>query len=309
MAGISASKTRLAYITETAWGTTPATPVFKNIRFTGESLNAEKQTVTSDEIRPDRNVADVIQVSRMGSGNINAEFSYGSFDDFFEGALYSTWATDVLKNGVDQKSFTLEKTFQKDDGTDIFHRFPGTVINTMSLGITAGQLISLGFGVMAKGVVDATAVITGATYTDANSNPVLSAATNFASLTMTGVTAAPLIQALTLDTTNNLRQRPVVGSLDSAGIGAGRFAGTGTMNAYFEGGDLYSAFLNHGELSLSFLLGTEAGSRYLVEIPTLKITAGTIVAGGNDQDVMANLNWQAIYDDGIDATMQITRGQ
>lgn len=308
MVGISASKTRLAYIAEATWGVTPATPAFKNLRFTGESLNAEKQTVTSNEIRPDRNVADVIQVARMASGNIDAEFSYATFDDLFESALSSAWATDVLVNGVDQKSFTFEKTFEN-GATDAFHRFAGCVVNTMSIGVTAQQLVTLGFGVMGKGVTAAEAVIVGATYADANSNDVLSAGTDFASLTMTGITDEPAIQAITIDTTNNLRQQAVVGSIDSAGIGDGRFEMTGTMNAYFEGGDLYDAFLNHDALSLSFLLGTEAGSRYLISVPKLKITSGTIVAGGNDQDVFANLNWQALYDTGIDGTISMTRGQ
>jgi hypothetical protein len=306
---ISASKTRLAYVAETAWGQTPATPIFQNMRFTSESLNAEKQTVTSDEIRPDRNVSDVVQTSRMASGDINDEFSYGSFDDLFESALYSTWATDVLKNGTTEKSFLFEKTFVEDNGTEFFHRFAGGIINTMAIGVTAGQLVTCNFGVMAKGVAADTAIITGATYTDATTTPVLSAATDFASLTIPEVTSAPAIQSITMDVTNNLRQRQVVGSLDSAGIGSGRFAVTGTMNAYFEGGGLYDKFLSHEDLSLSFLLGTVAGSRYLVSLPKVKITSGTITAGGNDQDVMANLNWQAIYDGTADATLQITRGQ
>ncbi|MCQ8781720.1 phage tail tube protein [Mangrovibrevibacter kandeliae] len=307
MVGINSSKTRLAYVPEVTWGTTPATPAFKNLRFTGEGLNADKETVTSNEIRPDRNVSDVIQVGRSAAGNINAEFSYGTFDALFESALGGAFATDVLKNGILQKAMTFEKTFKKADGSSVFHRFPGAVVNTMQLSVTSKQTIGLVFNVMSKGVAAATTAITGATYADANSNTVLSAATDFASLTMPELSSVPIIKGLTINTTNNLRQQDGVGSIDSYGIGDGRFEVTGSLNAYFEGGGLYDAFIDHSALSLSFTLGTAAGSRYTVVLPKVKITSGTITAGGNDQEVMADLNFQALYADGIAATMQITR--
>lgn len=309
MAFTSASKTRLAYIPETAWGETPATPAYKNLRFTGESLNAEKGTVTSNEIRQDRNVSDVIQVSRTASGNIDAEMSYATFDEIFESALGSAWAANVLKNGTTQRSVTLEKTFEKADGSEIFHRFAGCVVNTMNIDVTAQQLITVGFGIMGRGVTAASAPITGATYANANSNDVLSAAVDFASLQIGGLSGgeSPAVQALTIATTNNLRQQAVVGALDLAGLGDGRFEMTGTLNVYFEDEGIYEAFLNHDALSLEFLLGEATGQRYRVRIPKLKITSGTTTATGNDADVMANLNWQALYDSTIGATIEITR--
>ncbi|WP_370193293.1 MULTISPECIES: phage tail tube protein [Aurantimonas] len=307
MAGISASKTRLAYVPETAWGVVPATPPFEKIRFTGESLAADKQTVVSNEIREDRNVSDLIQVGRSGAGNIDAEFSYGTFDDWFSMMLCSEWGTDVLKNGVLEKSMLLEKTFMKSDGSPIMHRYGGTSINTMSLGITAQQLVTLGFGVMSKGVAQDIVPVTGATYADATTTSVLSASADFGSLVVTGLGASPLIQGLTLEMTNNLRQQNVVGSMDSAGQGYGRFALTGTMNVYFEDEAIYDAFLDHTSVDLEFTLGTEAGSRYKFELPNIKLSGGNPTAGGNDQDVMMNMNWQALYDATSEATITITR--
>ena len=93
----STSETRLAYIAETAWGTTPTTPAFTNARFTGESLTPDLQTVVSNEIRPDRNVTDLIQVGQSAGGDVNFELSYGAFDDWLESVMYNTWSTNVLK--------------------------------------------------------------------------------------------------------------------------------------------------------------------------------------------------------------------
>ena len=308
MVGISASKTRLAFVPETTWGATPATPAFKKLRFTGETLAAEKNTTQSNEIRDDRNVSDLIQTARMGSGNIDAEFSYGTFDDLFAMMLCNDWATDVLKNGVAEKSATFEKTFNKSDGSFIMQRFAGTAINTMNLAITAQQLVTLGFGVMSRGVTQAETAITGATYADATDAPILSAAADFGSLVSTGLGANPLIQSITLDLSNNLRQQMVVGSLDSAGQGYGQFVATGTLNLYFEDAALYQAFLDHDDVSIEFTMGREAGSRYKFELPKVKLSSGNPTAGGNDQEVMINANFQAIYDGTSGATMTLTRG-
>jgi hypothetical protein len=234
--------------------------------------------------------------------------SYGSFDELIESALYSTWDTDVIKNGVTQKSFTLEKTLRKGPATNVFMRYKGAVVNTWSLGISSGQLITSSFGVMAKGIEVATTAIIGATYAVAGTADVMSAATDFASLTATGVTAAPVIESISFDMTNNTRQRMAVGSLDSQGIGEGRFELTGTMNAYFDSEELYQAFLAHDALGLSFTIGSEAGSRYEITIPRLKLTTGTLVAGGNDQDLMLNVGFQALIDGTLASSIKIERG-
>ena len=58
------SQTRLAYIEESTWGTTPATPTMLEMRFTGESITPNIETIVSDEIRSDRNVTDLIQTGQ-----------------------------------------------------------------------------------------------------------------------------------------------------------------------------------------------------------------------------------------------------
>ena len=66
---VDSSQTRLAYITEVTYGTTPASPVFKNQRFVSENLNANLENVVSNEIRADRNVTDLIQVGAYEAGS------------------------------------------------------------------------------------------------------------------------------------------------------------------------------------------------------------------------------------------------
>lgn len=301
----NASQTRVAYVAETIWGTTPSTPSFQEVRYTGESINANIQNTTSNEIRPDRNVSDLIQVGSSAGGSLDVELSYGSFDDFLESLMYSAWSTNVIENGVAEKSFTIEKTFEA-GATDQYHRFAGSIVDSLSLSMTVGSIVTGSFSFLAKGTTSAQAIITGATYTGANVNPVINAATNFASLTMTGVTS-PQLTEVSLNISNNLRQQQVLGSLDAKGIGSGRFEVTGSLTAYFENAELYELFLAGTAADLTFKLGGASSKNYVFLMPNIKFSSGEVVAGGNDQDVLAVMNFTALYDSSEDSTLKITR--
>lgn len=302
---VDSSQTRLAYIAEATYGTTPATPTFQIQRFTAEGLNANRESVVSNEIRADRNVTDLIQVSQNAGGNVDFELSYGSFDDWLESLMFSTWSTNVLKNGITQKSFTIEKTFENGT-TDQYHRFTGCVANTLSLAIQAGQVVTGSFGFLAKGISIAQAAIAGSSYGAANTNQVINAATHFADLALTGVTG-PELTALNINITNNLRQQQVIGSLDSRGISTGRFEVTGDLMAYFESEELYDLFLAGTASDLTFTLTDPDGNEYEFVIGNLKFETGRVVAGGNDQDVMVEMTFRGLYDTSDAATLKITR--
>lgn len=301
---VASSQTRLAAIAESVYGTTPTSPAFQNMRFTSESLKPNIENITSNEIRADRNVADLIQVGSNAGGAVNFELSYGTFDEFLESVMFNTWATDVLKNGNTQKSFTLEKTFEA-GATDQYHRFTGAVANTMSLALQAGQIATGNFGFLAKGFSAGQAILSGATYVAANANPVINAASNFGSLSVTGASGIELT-TLNLNITNNLRQQPVIGSIQSRGVSTGRFEVTGDLTAYFEDEDLYNLFLNGTAADLTFNLTDSLTNDYEFEIGNLKFETGEVIAGGNDQDVMVQLTFRGLYD-GTDNTLKVTR--
>lgn len=306
-AGANASDTRLALVAESVWGTTPTTPSFQNVRFTSENLQPAKETVRSQEIRPDRNVTDEIMVGRSVSGNMDFELSFETFDHLLESLFHAVWVdiedeaeNDIptLINGANSgQSFTAERTIKLTDGSSHYSRFTGLVANSMSLSVSAGVLVTGSFDLMGKFGGAGTTALSGATYTDANQERVINAATHFAGLTMTGLGGdTPLIQSIDLNITNNMRPQRAVGSLDNVGMGAGQFEVTGTINAYFRPG-LLSAFLAHEDIGLVFTLGTEEGSRYRFTIPTLVLTGSPGGnADGNDSDLMSTVQFTAVLD-------------
>ena len=300
------SQFQLSHIAESTAGTTPSTPTLLKDRITGGGMQVIQDFVTSNEIRPDRQITDRVRVGRRTEGTYNFELSYGSFDDWLEGLFQNTWSTNVLENGTTKKYFTFEELYEA-GATDQYKRLTGVQIDTMSLSIAANQIVTGSFGVMGFGEPSlAQAAIASSSYTNPNSNPVLSASNDFASFSMTSVTS-PKIQSIDLNITNNLRNQPVVGDIDPVGMGSGRFDVTGSITMYFENNEAYDLFLANTYTDLSFTIGGASELKYDVSIPNIKFTSASIEAAGNDTDVPLTLEFGAVMDASQEHTIELTR--
>lgn len=306
MAIAASSGARLAYVPEATFGTTPATPTFKTLRATGGGLRTNKATITSDEIRADRNVPDEAMVGQDVAGSYPFELSYGSHDDLLEAVMQGAWATNVLKNGVTPKSFTFEETLEL-GVTDAFSRYSGCMINTLSLSMRAREKITGSIGVMGQKEVTSATIVTGATYAAATSEPILAASGSVAGLVVVGLNPVPKIRSLAFEINNNLRSRPVVGSQFSEEFGAGRIDVTGTIEAYFESLALYDLVLAHGGGALSFTIGQAANKKYTFLFPKIIFLNGERPIGGNSDDVMVSIPFRAVYDATEACSLKITR--
>ena len=71
------SRHSMALVAETEAGTTPATPDFTPIRQTGTTLALTKEALQSNELRADRQIADMRHGNKQVGGDISTELSYG----------------------------------------------------------------------------------------------------------------------------------------------------------------------------------------------------------------------------------------
>lgn len=85
------SRANIVYVRETEWGKIPTEGEHKvkRLRITDEGLMVNRTTTVSDEIRGDRQIPDLIATNFQAEGDVNAEFSVDSFNDFIESALQS----------------------------------------------------------------------------------------------------------------------------------------------------------------------------------------------------------------------------
>lgn len=107
----ASNRVGLRFIPEVTFGTTPATPAFNELRYTGESLNYNISNVTSDEIRSDRMTSDLVQVQGDASGDVNVELSYDAYDELLEGVMASDWGTTLAVSESDIDAATADDSF------------------------------------------------------------------------------------------------------------------------------------------------------------------------------------------------------
>lgn len=296
MAIAQGSRHQMAYVEETVYGVTPATPVFKPLRHTGTSLALTKETLQSNEVRADRQIACFQHGNKQTGGDLSVEFSYGTFDDFLEACLGGTWATDTpiagtdqLLAGVERRSFTIERFFS--DITQ-YHRFRGSEINSLSLTVEPNAQVTGSFTVVGKGLTTDTAQIAGATY------PAPTTTCPFNSFSGTineGGAPVSVITSLQLSVENGLEPQFVVGSDEVLESSIGRSNVTGTVAAFFEDSTLLDKFINETGSSIDLTLVDADGNQYMINLPNIKYSGGNTDVSG-DGPITIDLPFQALFD-------------
>lgn len=114
------SRRQLIYVAESVWGTTPDTPACKTLRNSGGTgIKVSRQTNQSQEYRTDRAVADLRLGNKSPSLDVPFELSYGSQDDFLEGALFAAFAVAYNLTSQTVTIVAAAKTFAREAGSFI----------------------------------------------------------------------------------------------------------------------------------------------------------------------------------------------
>lgn len=101
------NRVALRIVPEVTPGTTPATPAFQQLRITGTpNLAFAPTTVTTNEIRPDRQVTDLILVGAEAGGDAGMELSASALDTIIEGAMLNTWTRRNNRTGANVTSIS-----------------------------------------------------------------------------------------------------------------------------------------------------------------------------------------------------------
>ena len=91
----------------------------EQLRFTGTpNLAFQPNTIVSEEIRPDRQISDLILVGAEAGGDTGIEISYGAFDELITGALFNVFLETIIKLGTGEITAFGAGTIDVDDGTD-----------------------------------------------------------------------------------------------------------------------------------------------------------------------------------------------
>ena len=296
------ARTRLSYIAEATYGTTPsATPVYAQIPFNTHSLDLQKQRVQSEMITSDR----MRSVDRHGnkavSGDITVEMRPADYDWLLEGVMFGTFASDVLNTGTTIKSYSIQ-----DAALDIsqFRTFEGVMVNTMAMSLAPNAITTATFGLVGQDMVQAATAPAGSTYTAYSTNEPFD---SFSGSITEGGSAIAIVSSLDFTLNNNLSPTYVLGSAVTPQMQFGMSTLEGTMTVYYQDAVLITKFLNETESSLSIVLDDRvAGKTYTLLMPRIKIN-GAAVPVANPESRLITVPFVALKDSSTGTQFRITR--
>lgn len=302
MAFAQGSRSSLAYIAETAFGTTPATPTFAYLPFNTHSIDLSKDRVEGNEIQSDRMTRVDRHGNKQAGGSLEVDLRKGDFDELIESAFFSSFSTDVVKVGTTPKYFTIE-----DAAEDIsqYRAFTGMAVSGMSVSIAPNQMVSTTFDMVGKDMTQAaTTASTGGTPTAATSNQPFD---SYSGTISDGGSAVSIVTSIDFSIQNSLAPTFVVGSDAAQSLEYGRAVVEGTMTVYYEDAALINKFLNETESSIEVSVDDPTGSNsYTFLFPRVKYN-GASVPVQNPQSRLITMPFVALYDGTEDTNIKLTR--
>ena len=209
----------------------------------------------------------------------------------------------AVQNGSEIHSFLIEKEFL--DVSKLI-AYSGMAVNQMSMSVEAEGKVTNTFSFLGRHGETPDSTLNPGAIIPAPSHAIMSSGVQDSTI-FEGTQEIGLIKMLTIQAANNLRGKTALGTVGNIDVGTGRFNLTGTISAYFENFRLYKSFLEHNGTSIIFTLRDEDSGTYVFNMPLVKFTESSIMAGGPDQDVMVTASYQALRDPDSGSTLIISR--
>ena len=308
MAFAQGSRTRLSFITETTYGTTPAGN-FTELPFSTHNLSLTKDRVQGSDIQTDRMTRHDRHGNRNAIGDIVFDLRSDNYDAMLESLMFSAWdatpssAPDELKVGTTIKSFTFEDYLADIDQARLF---TGMAVSQAQFSIQPNQMITTTVGFVGQ---DMSVGSTEKTVTAAALNAPFDSHSGALTLANTGATliANNAITSIDFTVNNSLSPTFVVGNSSSQQLEYGRAEVEGTITAYFEDLTLVNRFLDEVDTGLKITVNDPSGNNeYGFFFPRVKFN-GADAPVANPQSRIITIPFVALYDATAGSNLVITR--
>ena len=302
MARLSTNDTDLSYIAEVTPGTTPATPAFQLLPFTGGAPEFQITTVMSDAIRSDRQTDDIIVTDATVTGAINFELSYAAYKPFLIEVLRSAAVASPYANGI---SAPTTYTFLKrilDGATTYYHYYTGCVIKSMSLSLSTASKVTGTMKIVGRGEEATTSEIASSTYVDAANYVIMNASSNIDSLTVGGTSTC--VQSMDITFENNSEGSKCLGFLGNSDVDDFGFDVTASMDTFFEDLARYNVFKNSTAFAVAMEMTDGNGNQFDLSLPRCKWESLNTPISGKNQFLTMNGSIRALRDSATGYTAQ-----
>jgi hypothetical protein len=287
----------------------PVSPAFIRARLSSESLAFQPTTSTSPELDPSGQVRDTSLTGARSSGSVELPMSrHPYFDEALAAAFRSTWASNALDPGYSLWLYEIEKRFTVPTGGYLYHRFTDSAVSGLTINISPGKEVMVSVAYSAGEMTLTETVLSGATYPDPGTYPLFTAP-EVSEITIAGSTSALCFSDLSMEFNSNVRGIECIGTFGFKEQVLGRFEATCRGTVYLASNDLLDHLVAQDTFAATFQMDDSAGNSYLFEFTRCKMTAGSALASGTNQDVVSNIAFMALYDPAVSRSVRITRTQ
>ena len=288
------SRTRLSFVPEVTFGTTPVGN-FTELPFTTHSLNLSKERVTGNDIQSDRMPRVDRHGNRTAGGDIVVDLRNGNYDPLLESLMFNSFVLgtpDTLKVGTTLRSLSIE-----DYAADIdqARMFTGMVVSQASFSLQPNQMVQTTFSMVGK---DMQLSATERTITAAVTNQPFDAYSGDFRIGNAGGALASMAAITSIDFTinNNLNPTFVIGESTTPQLEFGRCEVEGTITAYFDDATLINRFLNETETAFDVSVNDPSGvNEYRFFFPRVKINSADAPVE-NPQSRLVTMSFVALRD-------------
>lgn len=302
------SRSKVSYIAETVFGTTPTgtSPVgdFQEINKTSFGMELTKERVQGNDLQSDR----MTRVDRHGnkstSGDLVVDLRADEYDSFLEAAMLNSFSTTTLKTGVTPKFFTFEEYAVDIDQARIF---TGTTVTSASFSIAPNQMVTSTFGLVGK-TMTAGATESPQLAAGLGTNAPFDSFSGAMAIGNVGASAGVNnISSLEFSINNGFNPDFVIGSDSAPNLNYGMSVVEGSFTAYYEDLAFLNRFLNEVETEIEVSVDDPtAANAYTFLFPRVKINGAAIPVGGEGSRLIT-MPFVALYDTTETSNLVITR--
>jgi len=241
----------------------------------------------------------IFKVTAVAAGSITVQNANGVLEAV--GSSITIVMGAQIINGSTKSSFNFEREYT--DLSNELALYLGCMIGGFDLNVALESIISCGLNITGKKAESLTSS-GGSGYTDANANEVIDSIDEI-SVIVDGV--AQDGTSMSVQVNNNLRPKKKLGHSGPMDIGLGTLAVSGNAQVYFESQSLFNKYLAFSEISLALVIKDGAGNAYVADLPRAIFTDGNRTAGSKDQDMIADMTWQAYRHATEDITIRLVK--
>ena len=300
---LSGSRFGLRMAKEVTFGTIPTSVSFSTVRLTDSDLNLKFDSLQSNEIRSDRQIASFRHGMKTVEGSVGVELIVGAHTALWSSALAADWTGGtgawVLKTGTTLDTYSYERVFADGPFYDVLM---GCACNGVDISITPDKIATAKFSLIGQtaAAMQATTFSTTGVFAAGTTQP----CDAFTGSLTEGGSSVAVVTAIEIKLANGRKTEGVVGSRVSPAIFEGTCNVSGTVTALFENATLYNKFVNETESAIVVNLTDGSTGTISFTLPKVKYGTGNF-AIPKEGPITLQMEFQALYDSVTSSTLTI----